>query len=199
MNLNTEQTLGYYNENASEFIGSTVNIEFSGLQMRFMSMLPEEGRILDLGCGSGRDSLAFMDSGFAVDVVDGSEAMVRAASELMGLSVACVLFEEYEPRHEYDGIWACSSLLHVPIEDLGGIIQKYARSLKPDGVFYMSFKLGNYQGIRNGRWFTDLDEEAFRSLINEVDGLSIDSLDITSDVRPHRENEKWLNAWCIRE
>lgn len=176
-----------------------MDIEFGELQERFARMLPEGGRILDLGCGSGRDSLAFMSSGFVVDAVDGSEAMVKAASELTGLSVAHALFDEHEPTGEYDGIWACSSLLHVPMSDLAPIISKYAGHLKPGGVFYMSFKLGGFEGMRNGRWFTDLDEKSFSELISGIDGLRIDSLDVTPDVRPGRADEKWLNAWCIRE
>lgn len=77
-----EQTLGYYNKNAARFVDSAVDIEFGELQERFARMLPEGGRILDLGCGSGRDSLAFVNSGSVVDAVDGSEAMVKAAFEL---------------------------------------------------------------------------------------------------------------------
>lgn len=199
MEPGTEQTLGYYNKNATGFVESTVDVEFGELQERFARMLPEGGRILDLGCGSGRDSLAFMSSGFVVDAVDGSESMVRAASELTGLPVAHALFDEHEPAGEYDGIWACSSLLHVPMSDLTPIIGKYTDYLKPGGVFYMSFKLGGFEGMRDGRWFTDLDEESFSELISRIDGLRIDSLDITSDVRPGRANEKWLNAWCVRE
>lgn len=199
MDSGTEQTLGYYNKNAAAFVESTVDVEFGELQGRFARMLPEGGRILDLGCGSGRDSLAFANSGFVVDAVDGSEAMVKAASELTGLPVACVLFDEHEPTGEYDGIWACSSLLHVPMSDLAPIIGKYAGHLKLGGVFYMSFKLGDFEGMRNGRWFTDLDENSFSELIDGIDDLRVDLRDITSDVRPGRADEKWLNAWCIRE
>lgn len=199
MDSGTEQTLGYYNKNAAGFVESTVDVEFGELQERFVRMLPEGGRILDLGCGSGRDSLAFMSSGFVVDAVDGSEAMVKAASELTGLSVARALFNEYEPKEPYDGVWACSSLLHVSRCDLASLIQRYSDCLKPGGVFYMSFKLGDFEGMRNGRWFTDLDEESFSELIDGINGLRINSLDITSDIRPGRADEKWLNAWCIRE
>lgn len=199
MDSGTEQTLGYYNKNAAGFVESTVDVEFGELQERFARMLPEGGRILDLGCGSGRDSLAFMSSGFVVDAVDGSEAMAKAASELTGLPVARALFNEYEPKGPYDGVWACSSLLHVPSCDLAPIIGKYTGHLKPDGVFYMSFKLGDFEGMRNGRWFTDFDEESFSELIDGIDDLRIDTLDVTFDVRPGRADEKWLNAWCIRE
>lgn len=195
----TKQTLEYYDENAERFLADTADVEFGELQGRFASMLPAGGRILDLGCGSGRDSLAFLKAGFEVDAVDGSERMVEAARRLTGLPVVHALFEEYEPDGLYDGVWACSSLLHVPAEDLSCLIEKYSKALKPDGVFYLSFKLGDYEGMRNGRWFTDLDEESFRELIGKIDGLEISEIDITSDVRPGRSDEKWLNAWCVRK
>ena len=194
----TEETIGYYDANADKFIADTANVEFGALQRTFASMLPAGGRILDLGCGSGRDSLAFLNAGFQVDAVDGSVQMVEAASKLTGLSVAHALFADYEPQHEYDGIWACSSLLHVPAEELPGTIAKYAAALKPGGTFYLSFKLGAHNAMRNGRWFTDLDESSFRTLIDSIDGLEIYRLDTTPDVRPGRQNEKWLNAWCKR-
>lgn len=194
----TEQTLKYYDDNAESFVSTTANVEFGHLQERFAAMLPAGGRILDLGCGSGRDSLAFKNAGFQVDAMDGSKAMVEAASKLTGLPVVHALFDEFEPEGSYDGIWACSSLLHVPLEQLKGLLEKYAAALKPNGVFYLSFKLGNFEGERNGRWFTDLDESAFRQLIDGVPGLHVEAIDITGDVRPGREQEKWLNAWCVR-
>lgn len=195
----TEQTIGYYNANAEGFVASTANVEFGALQRKFASMLPEGGRVLDLGCGSGRDSLAFLKAGFQVDAVDGSESMAKTASSLTGLPVAHATFVAYEPKGEYDGIWACSSLLHVPKGDLSVVIGKYARALKLGGVFYLSFKLGSHNGMRNGRWFTDLDEPSFRSLIAQVSALKVSQIEITADVRPSRSNEKWLNAWCIRK
>lgn len=194
----TRQTLEYYNENSEKFLADTANVEFGELQSRFALMLPEGGRILDLGCGSGRDSLAFLKAGFDVDAVDGSKQMAEATNSLTGLDVVQALFDEYEPDGLYDGIWACSSLLHVPSDELPSLIEKYSKALKPSGIFYLSFKLGDYEGVRNGRWFTDLTEESFRDLINIIKGISISELDITADVRPGRSDEKWLNAWCVR-
>ena len=194
----TQDTIGYYDANARRFIADTANVEFGALQRTFAGLLPEGGRILDLGCGSGRDSLAFLKAGFLVDAVDGSTEMAKAVSELTGLPVAHALFADYEPAGIYDGVWACSSLLHVPVAELPVIISKYAAALKPGGVFYLSFKFGDHDGMRNGRWFTDMTEGFFRSLIDGVDGLTIDRIDVTSDVRPNRADEKWLNAWCRR-
>lgn len=198
MSKATEKTIGYYDANAAGFVADTDSVEFGALQLEFARRLPQGGRILDLGCGSGRDSLAFLKAGFEVDAVDGSAQMALAASALIGLPVAHALFNDYEPKGPYDGIWACSSLLHVPAAELAGIIAKYAHALTPGGAFYLSFKLGSHDGMRNGRWFTDLDEPAFRALIAKVPELEIDRIDVTRDVRPGRADEKWLNAWCVR-
>ena len=193
----TDETIGYYDANATDFVAGTANVEFGALQHEFVRRLPEGGRILDLGCGSGRDSLAFLKVGFAVDAVDGSAEMVKAASELTGHKVEHATFADFEPKGGYDGIWSCSSLLHVPVAELPSIVAKYAAAHKPDIPFYIIFTRGAPDGMRNGHWFTDLDESAFRNLVAEVPELRIDRIDVTSDVRPDRGNEKWLNAWCV--
>lgn len=198
MDESTRETIGYYDANAMGYVADTANVEFGALQEEFIQRLPRGGRVLDLGCGSGRDSLAFLKVGLAVDAVDGSARMAEAASGLTGLPVAHATFSDYEPKGPYDGIWACSSLLHVPAAELPGVIFKYARALKLGGTFYLSFNLGAHDGMRGGRWFTDLDEPALRALIAEVPGLRVDRIDITGDVRPGRSGEKWLNAWCVR-
>ena len=198
MSRAAEETIGYYDANAAGFVADTANVEFGALQREFARRLPHGGRILDLGCSSGRDSLAFLKAGFEVDAVDGSAQMVQAASELTGLSVAHALFDDYEPKGPYNGIWACSSLFHVPTQDLAGTIAKYARAVAPGGTFYLSFKLGSHDGMRNGRWFTDLDNPAFREIVAGVPELMIDCIDVTNDVRPGRADEKRLNAWCVR-
>ena len=198
MDESTRETIGYYDVNAASYVADTAGVEFGELQRELIRRLPEGGRVLHLGCGSGRDSLAFLKAGLAVDAVDGSAQMAKAASELTGLAVIHATFSDYEPKGPYDGIWACSSLLHVPAAQLAGVISKYARALAPDGTFYLSFKLGAHDGMRGGRWFTDLDEPALRALIAEVPGLRVDRVDVTADARPGRSGEKWLNAWCVR-
>lgn len=174
MDESARETIGFYDANAASYVAETADVEFGELQREFARRLPKGGRVLDLGCGSGRDSLAFLKAGFSVDAVDGSARMVKAASKLTRLPVTHATFSDYKPQGPYDGIWACSSLLHVPASELPAVISKYARVLKPGGTFYLSFKLGAHDGMRGGRWFTDLDEPALRALIAEVPGLRID-------------------------
>lgn len=198
MDESTRETIGFYDASAASYAADTAGVEFGALQREFAQRLPEGGRVLDLGCGSGRDSLAFLKAGFEVDAVDGNARMAEAAGGLTGLPVVHALFSDCKPKGPYDGIWACSSLLHVPASGLADIISKYARALAPGGTFYLSFKLGAHDGMRGGRWFTDLDEPTLRALIAEVPGLRVDRVDVTDDARPSRSGEKWLNAWCVR-
>lgn len=131
MDESTRETIGVYDANAASYVAETAGVEFGELQREFARRLPKGGRVLDLGCGSGRDSLAFLKAGFEVDAVDGSIQMVEAASGLTGLPVAHATFSDYEPKGPYDGIWACSSLLHVPVVKLAGVISNTHAPSRP--------------------------------------------------------------------
>ena len=186
-------TIGYYNEHADQFTASTVGVEFSAMQERFASMLPPGASVLDFGCGSGRDAKSFVERGFRVAATDGSSALCRIASELTGLKVRNELFQDLSDIAEYDGIWACSSILHLPKGELARVFPKMLRALKPGGVIYASFKYGTFEGYRHGRYFTDFTEGSFRAFMREIDGARIVEQWVSGDVRPGRGDEKWLN------
>ena len=124
---------------------------------------------------------------------DGSEELCKIASEYSGVSVKQMLFLELDEVDVYDGIWACSSILHCSYDDLVVVMQKICVALKNNGVLYTSFKYGTFSGERNGRFFTDMTEETFRELLLKVPELAIEDLTITTDVRPGRGEERWLN------
>ena len=186
-------TLGYYEENAEAFVQNTMTVEFSEMQERFVSHVKPGGLILDLGCGSGRDSKAFLERGFRVVAVDGSPELCRYAEEVIGQPVICATFQEYEPSEAFDGIWACASLLHLPYAEIVPVLKKLVKHLASDGCFYLSFKYGEYEGVRNGRYFTDMTENRFAALLNAVPELTLMDQFITTDARPDRE-EKWWNG-----
>ena len=188
-----EATLAYYAANAEAFASSTVSVEFTAMQERFVELLEPGARVLDLGCGSGRDAKRFAEAGFAVDAVDGSPELCRIAAEFTGLPVRCMRFEELSAVAEYDGIWACSSILHVPSVQLPALLAKMAAALKDGGVIYTSFKYGEGEGMRHGRYFSDFTEDSFASLLEQVPALREEDHWVSSDVRPGRGDEKWLN------
>jgi 2-polyprenyl-3-methyl-5-hydroxy-6-metoxy-1,4-benzoquinol methylase len=118
-----DETLNYYNENAESFINGTVAVDFEKTQKKFLEKLPSGAYILDFGCGSGRDTKYFLEHGYKVDAIDGSDELVRYASEYTGIKVRKMLFQELDVNGLYDGIWACSSILHFKdfIKDISSI------------------------------------------------------------------------------
>lgn len=188
-----KSTINYYNSNAQSFTNSTQTVDFEATQNRFIQKLPAISKILDFGCGSGRDTKYFLAHGHTVDAIDGSEAMCKIATEYTGIPVKHMLFQQLDEQEKYNGIWACSSILHLPLQELESVLHKMSRALKPKGIIYTSFKYGTFEGERNGRYFTDMTEETFAALIQKVETLIVEEQWITSDVRPGRGDEKWLN------
>lgn len=187
------KTLNYYNQNATQFCENTISVEFTATQHRFLSHLPAAANILDFGCGSGRDTKAFLDQGYHVEAIDGSEELCKLASQYTGIQVHHMFFQELSAVSQYDGIWACSSILHLSRDELFDVMRKMVTALKPNGIIYTSFKYGTFSGERGGRYFTDMTEETFEDFISKIDGLHIEEEWVTSDARPGREEEKWLN------
>ena len=187
-------TIKYYNPNTYSFIESTQSVQMTEAWNRFTSKLVPSSLILDFGCGSGRDTKYFLEKGYSVEATDGSSELCTAASKFTGITVKQVLFQDWKSNAKYNGIWACSSILHLDKQELKAVIGNIQDALLPAGIFYTSFKYGNFEGERNGRYFTDLTEVSFAELINEVTGFEIVEEWITSDVRPGREEEKWLNV-----
>ena len=187
------KTLDFYNKNAENFVSGTVSVDFKQTQDKFLNRLKPNGYILDFGCGSGRDTKYFLKSGFQVDAIDGSSDLCKIASEYTGLEVKQMLFQELDSIGKYDGIWACSSILHLPKKELKLVLRKMGTALKENGIIYTSFKYGEFEGERNGRYFTDFTIEMFTFFLQDIDNLKVEEYWITGDVRPGRGEEKWLN------
>ena len=187
------KTIEYYNENVSKFVNDTQDVVFCATQDLFLSYLNEGDSILDLGCGSGRDTKYFLSKGYKVDATDGSEEICKVASDYTGINVKCLLFNELDEIDKYDGIWACASILHLDRDDLIDVFHRIARALKDNGILYTSFKYSEFEGMRNGRYFTDFTLESFNEFQTNIPEFIIEKKWITRDVRAGREDEKWLN------
>ena len=188
-----DKTINYYDINAKEFVEGTLNVDFKTTQDKFINKLPAKGYILDFGCGSGRDTKYFLAKDFNVDAIDGSIELCKIASEYTNIKVRHMYFNELSIVNKYDGIWACSSILHLSLDDLVDVFKRMSKALKDEGIIYTSFKYGDFSGERNGRYFTDMTEDSFAKLIANIENLKVEEQWITADVRPQRGNEKWLN------
>ena len=183
----------YYNINAEAYIADTRSVDMHPVYQEFLAYIPEGGRIIDAGCGSGRDTRFFMLKGFNVIAFDASQEMVNAASAYAGLQVKLATFQNFQDPIRCDGIWACASLLHVPKGELTECLNNLSNVMKSGAVLYASFKYGNTERIQDGRHFTDMDETTLDGIVGTLVSLSVLKIWKTKDVRPGRNHEVWFN------
>ncbi len=186
-------SIEYYNQNAAEYFEQTVDIDMQENWDEFSALLPEGGSILDLGCGSGRDSAHFISCGFDVTAMDASEEMCELASIHIGQDVLQLSFDEIDFKEVFDGIWACASLLHVPGRKIDDILNKVIDSLKVNGVLFMSFQYGDFEGERNGRYYKDYRTKDLKELILKHENLELLELMKCDDSRQHSD-KVWIYA-----
>jgi ubiquinone/menaquinone biosynthesis C-methylase UbiE len=182
----------FYNDNAKFYVNSIENADISKQLQSFLKHIPSGGKILDGGCGTGRDSLYMLKQGYNVTAFDASEKMADIAAKNTGLDVSVITFEEIElPKNYFDGIWCMSSLLHVHRNDMSDVLNKLYNSLKYGGYFYCTYKFRSFDFEEGGRYFTCYNEQGFRDLIKETK-FNIENITVVSDPRPCRSNEKWF-------
>jgi SAM-dependent methyltransferase len=191
-------TQEYYQRNADQFFQDTVSVDLHHLHARFLEHLPSASRILDAGCGSGRDAKAFLDRGFQVSAFDASPALAELASRHLGQPVQARTFAEVVEKEAYEGIWACASLLHVSAVEMPFVLAKLWAALKPGGVLYCSFKLGVGEREQNGRRFTDANEAQMSRWLESLEGVREKQFWRTPDARPER-SEEWLNCLLFHQ
>lgn len=178
----------YYNQNAKQYIERTKDFDVSKIFYPFVALLPAGAKVLDLGCGSGRDSLAFRRLGFDVLAVDGSEEMVNYVAS-QGISTKCMFFEELDFENAFDAVWCCASLLHVQKAALPDVLSRIKKALKSGGIAFVSFKMGKGEGYENGRYFHYLDEEDLRYYFSDFEILSVQSHPSNLNLTP----TTWIN------
>jgi 2-polyprenyl-3-methyl-5-hydroxy-6-metoxy-1,4-benzoquinol methylase len=191
-------SIDFYEANAEDFFRRSLAIPVIPEHARFAAMLPAGGRVLDAGCGAGRDALAFREAGFKVTATEAAPALAVLARDHTGLDVQVLRFDQMDWREAFDGIWTCASLLHVPRAKLPETIRRLASALVPGGVWFMSFKYGTQERDAHGRRFTDLDEADAEALLAQVPELDLLSMEVVSDARPDRPDDRWLSLFCRR-
>lgn len=172
-----KDTLNYYDNNIDSYkslwlddFSSNYNFEIPDI---FLSYLNKNSKILDMGCGTGRDSKYFKELGHIVKSIDGSLEMCKVASNLLNEEVEQLNFLDINYNNEFDGVFACASLLHLSNEDLLVVLKKISNALKENGILYTCFKYGDSTRVDKGRFYNDMNEEKFINILTNVEDLKI--------------------------
>jgi SAM-dependent methyltransferase len=186
--------LAYYEKHAQDYWNSTAHIDMHELYEPFLKELSPGAHILDAGCGSGRDTKAFLEKGYRVTAIDSSPEMAGLATAFTGQHCEVLTFQEMEFSEEFDGIWACASILHVPKLEIPDVTKRFIAALKIGGVFYISMKEGKGEKIsEDGRLFNYYTETSFREVLGNFPTLREITFWKTKETRSREHTGPWLN------
>jgi len=189
----------YYNANASDMIEHTLKLDLQPIYVKFEKHLKPGAKLLDVGFGSGRDSLHFEKKGYDVVSIDFAPEVYSRGKILLNTEVLLVDVRDIRYQNEFDAIWASAVLFHFGDDELVDVIDRCRVALKEKGVMYISFKYGTDELIRHGRFFNDFTEEKFEKLMEKVPGFTITEIWQTQDARPSHSNQYWLNVILTKE
>ena len=195
-------TLDFYQTNAKDFFSQTINVDMQNVYQPFLENLPKgKQAILDVGCGSGRDSVFFANKGFEVVAIDGSKSLIELAQQTdTRIDWQCLRFDEIAKQswqNQFTGIWACASLLHVPFDDLTKLLNDLILCIKSDGILYASFKYGDSEREKDGRFFCDINEQRWQLIGEQLDSAKPVMIWQTIDNRVDRQ-EIWWNVILLK-
>ena len=125
--------------------------------------------------------------------LDGSPEMCALAEIHTGLEVLNMTFEELDFDEVFDGIWACASLLHVPENEMPDILKKVGLALKQGGYLFISVKEGEFEGIRDGRYFVDYKKRKLMDMLEDTEIFTVKEVWKSEDVKTHISDTRWLN------
>jgi len=185
-------TLGHYNQHANSFWEGTKDHDVSQNRDALLEYVGKPSRILDFGCGPGRDLKVFSDLGYEAIGLEGAERFVEFARQYSGCEVWHQDFLSLElPSEYFDGIFANAALFHVPSQELPRVLKELWATLKPSGVLFSSNPRGdNEEGWNGERYGAYYNLERWRELV-----LAAGFAEITHYYRPPglpRAQQPWL-------
>ena len=192
-------TEAWYRERAEAFADRTRDMAMAKFHDDFLARLPDGGRILDVGCGSGRDAKAFRERGYEVEGLERSPELARMAEQHAGCPVRIMSMEELEDDGRFDGLWASASVLHIPIEARAGLLTRFLRALRPGGTLYLSLKEGGGRRIdaEDGRVFYDIRAKTLEDALISAGFVEPEGWRTTT-VGSRVPGQVWVNGFARR-
>lgn len=185
----------YYEAHADEYCRSTVGLDMSSVYKRFLSQLAPGSHILDAGCGSGRDSKVFVQNGHTITAFDASPEMARFASAYTGQKCRVLCFQEVNFQQEFDAIWACASLLHVPKSELESVLYRLIAALRNGGIMYSSFIEGEGERVSaDGRLYNSYTAKSLRELFEGMSMVGEIAFWRSDEIPSSVQRAPWLNC-----
>lgn len=191
-------TIEYFDENAERCFADAFSITARDNQNHFLTYVRPGGTILDLGCGSGRDTAYFRERGYNVTPVDGSREMCRLASSYLGTPVHVMEFGELDAADCYDGIYASASLMHIEHNRLLEVLPRLSRALHVGGTLFMDFKYGKVDGYLGKRWYTTMTEDRFAETVAICPELEVVEQGTFGNEHPGQPDFRWLYAYLTK-
>ena len=192
-NTKSTSTIYFYDTHAKEYSELSKKVDMTSVYSEFEKFLLPKGKILDAGCGSGRDSAYFSKRGYIVTAIDVSSEICKIAEKIPEITVINKDIADIQYNKEFDGVWACASLLHVPKTNISSAVFRLIDSLKNGGVLYASWKYGNRERYdKDGRFYSDYNKKTIIELFSNYDDIEILKCWITIDAL-NRKDHKWIN------
>jgi len=191
-----KKTIETYNKIAKIYSDHTFGLVLQYYLNEFISLLPKKAKILDAGCGHGRDVAYLTDYGFdviGIDISDGllEEAKKRAKGEFKKMDITDMKFKD----GEFDGIWSCATLLHLKKEDIPKVLKDFNKILKKDGVLFINVKEGVGEEIRKKKEYNDLPRlfvyYSISEILNLVKEAGFEVINSFTDKDPN-----WINVYA---
>ena len=183
----------YYEINAKRYADQTFSVDMSEQYRKFLPLLREQARILDVGSGSGRDACYFQKRGYQVTALEPSKNLCREIRKGFSGEIVCSDIQSYQPDQRFDGIWACASLLHLQEKEILCFFEKINSYLNENGIIYLSGKNGIPTGeAADGRYFLEFTEQLADRILTVNDRIKLEELWFTEDVGG-RKGFRWMN------
>lgn len=184
----------YYERNAERYATETFSADMSKQYKRFLPLLKNGVKILDVGSGSGRDACYFQKQGYQVTALEPSNNLCREIRKVFSGKIICSDIQNYRPTERYDGIWACASLIHLQEEEVLQFFEKINQYLNDNGMVYVSGKNGIQTGkAEDGRYFLEFTEQLVEKILKVNEQLELEQLWYTEDVNG-RKGFRWMNV-----
>jgi len=200
MTSHIETTLQAYNKAAKQYAEYSFS-KISQYELTQFSSFIKGKNVLDAGCGAGRDTQYLREEGFTVMGIDASEGMIKEAKDRVGDDFKVMDIRKLEFKdQEFDGIWCCATLHHIPKKELPVVLKEFSRVLKTNGVLYVAVKEGEGEKIvQSPKVQNEPRFYAFYKQIEFESELKQNGFDIINAYIEDIEGVQWLNIFAKKK